>query len=293
MDRLLVLTLFAGLLSAGSDAFAQRMFPEASGCYSGLFIQRQFQGASMMLDGAHNKVTIKPTDSITEYHLVLMTPGKRFGVGIEAPFTTANNVVSLTQLSLVGKYEFGIYRHYRLFQKERLANIVAAAILKINFPDIGHTRDNPPGTISLFRPGGKSLSTGFVFHTDTKKYFRIHGHLMLKTPITYREIKPGLQYQAGVLLLAARLGFHNIYPIAGLMLMQHAEDKFLGQALPQSKQTTAYASVGFQSTWKYFPATHIFTKFETALQKLIAHNSKLTPAGPDIVFYFGLRFYYR
>ncbi|NOY57309.1 MAG: hypothetical protein GXO75_00035 [Calditrichaeota bacterium] len=192
-------------------------------------------------------------------------------------------------ITIVGKYQFGIYHHYRLFNKRRLAKAIAAFIFKFNWNNSMPGQKDESESVLFSFQGSKNLSAGLAFHTDTAKYFRIHGHVNGTFPLSHERTRPAAIYHFHLSFLPARLGIRDLfYPFLGFAGMHYK-----GSGIsPVAKSSLAFLT-GMQSTWTYYPAYHTFIKFEFGAQLRAFTHPTGVLMGPAFALYFGTRFYFR
>ena len=173
--------------------------------------------------------------------------------------------------------------------RSRLAKAIAAFILKLNWNNsMPGQKDESENVLFPFR-GSKNLSAGLAFHTDTARYFRIHGHLNATFPLSQEKVHPSAIYHVHLSFLPARLGIRELYyPFFG----------FTGRYIRGKKispvGTTSFAFLtGMQSTWKYLSVYHTFIKLELGAQLRAYTCPTAVLTGPAFALYFGTRFYFR
>lgn len=299
------------LMLVVTSAFAQATRTETSGNYSSIFLAHESsQNWMEKIELDNSTRRIRKEDLITTF--TLMYPGKTFGIGIELPYVwrriSAFSEESGSQeyqlngwgdLQIVAKYQFGIYRKYKLLGRERLLKAVLGLVAKIKmagFSDALSSLQNSaniPAPLLRLGTGARELTVGAVFHTDTRRYFRIHGHLTTTFALTHRELEPGMRLHYTLLLFPVRMEIQNqLFPFVGLKGWWAGGDRYFGENIPNTGGTLLYLSPGFRSVWWYFNQSRIFLQFETALQMLILDTSG-NPSNTRAGFYFGARIFLR
>jgi hypothetical protein len=298
------------LIFLSNLVFAQVTQTEATGSYSGVFFAHESSESwwqKIGLTSGNHKI-IKD-DFITT--LTLMYPGRTFGIGIEAPYirrtiSLSNATGQILQYDLngwgnpriVAKYQFGIYHKFQFMGKERLFKAVVSLIGKFKLPT--NTRrissDRQPGlSPTLLKLGNKSkdLTLGFVFHTDTERYFRIHGHVTTTFSVSHKDFAPGTRFHYSFLFILARMGIQEkFYPFIGFKGYIKGADKLNNQNLENSQGTTMFITPGFRSIWWYLNSSKMFIMLEAALQYRVL-DSTGSRSNTRMGVYMGTRLYFR
>lgn len=235
-----------------------------------------------------------------------MSPGRRFGFGVELPYlmlqAPQTNVAGIPSnlkngwdgITLVAKYQFGIYHHYHFFNKKKLAKAIAALIFKFRWDNSLPQQQYKNNNLFYSLQASKSISAGLAFHTDTARNFRIHGHLNATFPISHETPRPAANYHFHFAYLLARLGIRDLfYPFVGIAGMHIRGGEYDGNKISPSGMSSLFFSTGLQSTWKYYPAYHTFIQLELGAQMRAYHHPAEVLLGPAFALYFGTRFYFR
>lgn len=243
-------------------------------------------------------------------NMKLMVPGETFGYGIEIPrinrrlrfsgngFTEKNvSYEAWGDLKIVAKYQFGVYRNYRLLGKDRLLNVLVSLVGKLKLPSASTnlaTLDNIPLPAHL-QPGTGSTDTtlGAMIHFDSEKYFRIQTHFMYSFPISHDDFKPGESVHYALNFMLVRLGFRDqFYPTIGVKGRWHADNEMAGSAIKNTGGAHLYLDPGIRSSWWYFSGPEMFVMVESAVQIRLIDTSDMMP-GPEYGLYIGVRAYFR
>lgn len=250
--------------------------PHDAGNYTSLFYIRDVSDGPL-----HNHPGFDTFSQNTDgMFFTVMYPGKTMGAGISIAYLnraiTLRNAAgklenhSLTgwgDLSLVAKYRFGIYKKFSFQGKKRLLKAVVCLISSLKLPtatatgyDSGGKRFSPP--LSL---GNKAteFSFGFAFHTDTQKYFRIHGHLSATFPLKYAQFNPGKSLHYNLTYIPVHLGIKNfLYPEIGIKGIWHGKHAMNGVEVSDSGGNQLMLALGMSSVWLYLGNSRIFTMLE-------------------------------
>ena len=297
------------LLLSNTSAISQVAHTEATGSYSGLFFSYEsFEKSGGFADEKRGIYRLDQT--VSTAILIAMYPGKIFGFGIEAPLITRNirffrqnnqtkssGYREMSDLRFVAKYQFGVYKRYRLFGRDRLLNMLVSLVGKIKFPSASTNIRDRNGTVlaPFLQPGTGStdMTLGFIFHSGTQKYFRIHGHLTTTFSLSHREYVPGKRIHFTLSYIPVRMGIKNrYYPFLGLKGWWKDEARMDNIPQPNTEGLHLYFSPGFRSTWWYLSGRRVFYMFQAAFQIKLLATRHVMP-GPVFGFYIGTRLFFR
>ena len=236
-----------------------------------------------------------------------MYPSKSFGWGIEVPYRDIRifdekkgktyHLTGWGDISLVAKYQFGIYHKFQLLNRERLLKAVVSLLAKIKLSTASTNACDEQGTnISpdfQLGSGSKNLVLGLVIHTDTERYFWIHGSMMANFPMTHQNFVPGRVYGSNISFTFARLGINDrIYPFVGLKSWWADHDTWLDKKLTKTGGSFIFLSPGLKSVWHYFFNARLAIMSEVSIQLRLLQRT-LTTNSPSFSLYFGTRLFLR
>lgn len=243
--------------------------------------------------------------SLLRSTLAVMYPGRTFGVGLEVPYywhqiqlqksrkkPVDYSYKAVGDIQLVAKYQFGLYRHYRLFNRQRLLNMAMSIVAKLKLPSADEhlARTDAEYLPAMLQPGNGStdLAIGVVFHTDTPEWFRIHSHLTISAPLAWDRFRPGERINFTVNYIFARLGWRDRYfPFLALKGWLKRYDKLDNSNLQDSGGIFLYLTPGVRTTWWYFSNKNMFLMLEGGLPIRMTGNRS------EFGVYLGTRLFFR
>ena len=307
---LMIVPLISFFILAGNLVYAGGVatHTEGMGGYSGVFFSYESsRGLGRMFVDQKNMV-MKQSMLITTHYL--MYPGKAWSWGIEAPFLQKRitkypqnelrdsyQINGFGDIRVVTKYQFGIYQKYHLFHRERTFKAAVTLIGNLKLPSApNNSTDSQDKLVPVgfqLGTGSSDLTLGFMVHTDTEKYFRIHGHLLSSFPVAHREFKPGLMLSYTVSFIMVRMGvLDNIYPLLAVKGAWSVRDKWQTETMLESGGYRLYLTPGIRSVWWYWPQNKTLLMIETGLSIKVL-QSKYGKQDSAIGFYLGTRLYFR
>ncbi len=253
--------------------------PEAAGNYtSSFFFHQTSHGPLSHLFATEHWNRFE--QSTYGNHLTIMYPSRSFGVGVGVSYISRNirfiskenvsetlNLNGWSDIRLIAKYRFGIYKKFSWFGRERLFKAAFSILTSLKLPTastsaMSATGDTIPPTLQL-GTGSSDFTFGFAMHTDTEKWFRIHAHITATFPLTYKSFYPGKSINFSILYTLVQFGINDrFYPVLGVKGNWHTNYRWKGKELNHSGGSQFVLASGIRSVWWYFHRPRMFLMSE-------------------------------
>lgn len=232
-----------------------------------------------------------------------ITESSTFGVGLEIPYSRTKlsqkneqhvSRAGINELTLLTKFGFTIYEELEHRSLKAKVDIIG----KIKFPIDGNESERPEGMTVPHQAGSSAtnFALGFAFHTETEKYFMIHGHALHWINTASHQNRTGNQFDYGLAFLLAILPIDagplgTFLPSVGVSGMHAAMGRMNGTVIENSGGEVAMLTLGTQSLWNYIATIGTFVMFDASYHLPILQRLNGIQRGYGSAFNIGLRVY--